>query len=155
MTDRELIENYIEKNFRLTHAHNGFIFIDRLTDETMLLVPFLAHLRGIFNDLISYDAIAGKKIGIGEIYEDWLEKKKAELVKDLYDYLKDCTLHSGLSNWHVYHKFDPKSFNREVTASTLNEIFQNKYDIRFIEYFFDDWRLKKAVEITEKELSKF
>jgi hypothetical protein len=72
VTDKQLIFNFIDKNFILSINNGKYIFIEKRNNEEIYFTVFVYIIRKVFGDFISIE---------GTVYDIFIEWFESESIK--------------------------------------------------------------------------
>ena len=141
MNDRDLILKYLNSFYFVTYKDSDFILCSHNSSEIKNKVEVLNELKSIFKGV--------KKIN--DHLEEWCDKSINNFIKNIDEFLGDCYLELGPTNWIVRHKLHGK----------INYTFfknQNNFDKKYYQaliHFFEKWYDNKVYEFSEKMMRNF
>jgi hypothetical protein len=120
MTDKELIENFLNRNYVLKADIYDFSFIDKETDKRYTLNQFYLHMKEIFGNISI----------MNETINQWHNEKSKFVVADLYSFFDKLDLSlksvecSGLVSSFCH---SSKAYSREFANKWFVEYYMVKY----------------------------
>lgn len=120
MTDRELIENFLKRNYVLKANSSDFVFTDKETDNVYTLNQFYLLMKEIFGHIPT----------LNEIINQWYNEIGRIIVADLYAYFDtlDLSLKSveciGLVSAFCHFS---KAYSREFAHKRFVDYYMQKY----------------------------
>ena len=141
MNDRDLIFKYLNSFYFVAYKDSDFILCSHNSSEFKNKVELLTELKSIFKGV--------KKINNN--LEEWCDESINQFIKNIDEFLGDCYLELGPTNWVVRHKL-----YGNINYSFLRN--QNSFDKKYHEaiiYFFEKWYDNKIYEFSEKMMRNF
>jgi hypothetical protein len=141
MSDRNLVFKYLNSFYFITYKNSDFILSAFDNSEIKNKTEILVELKLVFKTIKN----------LSDYYEEWLDKSINLFLKNIDNFLDECYLELGPTNWVVKHK----------VYGNINYNFlrtQNSFDKKYHEalmYFFEKWYDNKIFEISEKMLESF
>ena len=120
MTDKELIENFLNRNYVLKAETSDFVFNDKEADKTYTLNQFYLLMKEIFGYIPT----------LNETINQWYNEMGRIVVVDLYKYFDslDLSLKSvectGLVSAFCHFS---RAYSREFALKRFNEYYMVKY----------------------------
>lgn len=145
MSDKELIDNFLDKNYTVKINTSDVTLRDKFTGQELSYDKFFKSIHLIFGDFIAADGYHSMSV-----VELWLKAILIEMTAELSEYLNNCHVALTKVGWDVY--------KPEVGAFTLLEFqrkFGGKFTPAFLETYFDDWRDEKICAESERIMNIF
>lgn len=149
MTDKELIENHLNKYYILHISSNRDDVFDCLIgarsdiDGKHLPEKYLVReIQSTFGIHMMDDNMT-----IDEVIGNWLRVGVEETFKDIKESLKELEVIFGRTSWEV--KKDGVDFKLE----TLIEKYSGKYDKSAVVAIYEDWKHEQIIEVSERILN--
>lgn len=133
----EFIFKHLDRNFQIGVGENGFAYIDNVTGHKMSYSEFTMHLNTI--------------LGVEYIieYNIWINKKRKELLKNIFSYLDTCDVRLGRREWGLV---DPKGNPISITELMVEINLTDEDYCKGFEKIYEEWFLDKIIEHTEKTM---
>ena len=120
MTDKELIENFLNRNYVLKAETSDFVFNDKEVDKTYTLNQFYLLMKEIFGHIPT----------LNETINQWYNEMGKIIVVDLYSYfdtldlsIKSIECSSFVSTFCHF----SRAYSREFALKRFNEYYMVKY----------------------------
>jgi len=120
MTDKELIENFLNRNYVLKAETYDFVFNEKEADKTYTLNQFYLHMKEIFGNISI----------MNETINQWYNEKGKLVVADLYSFFDKLDLSlksvecSGLVSAFCHFS---RAYSREFAHKRFVEYYMVKY----------------------------
>jgi hypothetical protein len=129
MTDKLLVETYLNENYIVKQEYDDFIIFD------------IKKNKSVYNKQIEIESIFGESKDLKKIFNNWFKRNKDLLMKDLIKILKSIDYSNGSTK--AYTKFF--SLIKDSIVSNFDVNFLSK---QFCNYYVDtilDSKLKKIL----------
>lgn len=140
MTDKEFVYNYLEKTYEPIIDGYGLMFRDKILQKTCNVDEFKINFYKVIGNWDTDDGTTSY-----EMCSKWYKQKEESLIKDLLNYLKNCTFELGTADWIV-----KNSDGYEIKLENLIAEFDGKYSKEFVTHFYSNWYSEKVCEESEK-----
>ena len=153
MTDREIIENHLNRTYtfspnhkvkgdikyvQLKNAIKVYCNFDRILMSQTRLIESVTELFGNY--------VTDENLLVEQIVMEWFELNVAVAFNDIFDSLNDVEVVFGPRSWEV------KQNGVDYDVNYLVEEHQDKYSEDVIRAVFDEWRHREIMRISDEIL---
>lgn len=144
MTDETLILKFLDTNFSVVAINGEFCFKDSLTGKVYNISVFTQIFLLVFPFKFTSDGDV--PLAICQV---WFDARKYDLTKPIYDYLEQCQVRLGISNW------EPHLNGVIVNKKTLKDLLPSQNETGIISVIFDKWFEEKIYSTSNNLINDY
>ena len=155
MTDREILENHLNKyyTFCLTHKLNTHVRYEELRNSLMVRSELEEDIElselGLIREITSIygNFLTEENVMVEEMVREWFKKNIHKSFDKIFDTLKGVEVIFGPRSWEV------KKNGVDYDLNELVEEYKDSYSPKVIKAVFDEWKHNEIMRISDEILN--